>query len=118
MSGIRNCMILGVILLSLCNTGWTLKCYKCVGMPNNKCETEETCSSGLDACINLKTASTKTQQCIAYSRCTKEQVAIDFGVTSFSLECCQNNLCNFSIRNLPSALLPITLFAALLMIFY
>ncbi|KAM4017854.1 CD59 glycoprotein-like [Anomaloglossus baeobatrachus] len=111
-------LALGLVFLSLCSTGEAIQCYTCNTWSTDTCMIQTTCAGSEDACmkVTLNDGNSK-YSCRALDKCTAASVSQEnAGIMNLQVNCCQKSLCNSGLMAHPSALLLLSLAAALLLL--
>ncbi|KAG9473186.1 hypothetical protein GDO78_022897 [Eleutherodactylus coqui] len=111
-------LAVGLVFLSLCSTGRALQCYVCNDWMSSTCETKQECTSPDNTCMKVTRFSDGRSQygCRVFDRCTIDLIKQEIKTENLELRCCQSRLCNGSFMASPSAVLILSLAAALLLL--
>lgn len=96
MSGVCVLLAVSAVLLGLFGSGYALKCFNCVLSSDKVCSVNITCPPTDDACLVVRSGSSRIAACIPYNSCNSEFIAKKYSISNFSYDCCQKELCNSS----------------------
>ncbi|XP_078540427.1 CD59 glycoprotein [Lissotriton helveticus] len=94
MSGVGVLLVVSAVLLGLFGSGYALKCFNCGTLSDKVCIANITCPTTDDACLLVKSGTSRLTSCIPYNSCNSELIAKKYSLSNFSFNCCQKELCN------------------------